>query len=135
MEKIKSEKVKNLILYLEQHGKCDNYSEVAEATGMSRRYLKMVLRKYNDMGVIHWNGRVFWLNKKRIKISRFSSEIVKQLVMPVTAGMFTNLMIAFTFGLEAMLFIMGGLIVFLPQIIYTLWKIALTKEVIEVYIK
>jgi len=125
-------KTKELILYL-KYNKPYSKSQLAKDLNTGRPYLYRMLKKLNDLGAV--DEYTLKLNKNKVKIKRFSWEIMKQFMVPVTYGIVVNFLISFAFGFDAIVFVLGGTVVFMSQLLYTLWKILKTEEIIEVYLK
>ena len=106
--------------------------EWLDKIGMKTHVLAL-LKKLNDLGAV--DEYTLKLNKNKVKIKRFSWEIMKQFMVPVTYGIVVNFLISFAFGFDAIVFVLGGTVVFMSQLLYTLWKILKTEEIIEVYLK
>lgn len=137
--KLEDETEKKILLALSEKD-YDSYSALAERVDLSRVWLKEKIKK---MEVEKWvehksvdNKTLFRLNKKRVKVKKFSMELFRQLIMLPTLGLFFNFLLAFYFGLGgAMVFIFGGVSVFLPQFLYSFYKILKTEEGYEIFVK
>jgi len=125
-----------IVIALEKKNR-KTYSEIARITGLSVQGTKNIIRKLKDEGIVKENpnspnGR-YILNRKTVYIKRFSTDLFKQLMLPVVIGMFLTIFLAFFFKENAFIFAMGGTIVFFPQLLYTLYKILGTEDIIEVF--
>ncbi|MFQ6068012.1 MAG: winged helix-turn-helix transcriptional regulator [Candidatus Bathyarchaeia archaeon] len=127
---------KKVVLCLEKENR-KNYSEIARETGLSVQGTKNIIRRLRDEGVIKDNPNSkyerYSLDREKVHIRRFSTDLFKELMLPVTIGIFLTMFLAFTFKENALLFLMGGVIVFVPQLLYTLYRILATEEEIDIY--
>jgi len=132
--KVQNEKEKNLLIFLNERKSCNKFSEASEACSMSRKWLKRLLKKYKDLGVIKWDGS-FSLRRGRVKIKRFSWEVFKEMTTGVLLGIFLNIIFTILLRPTGFVFFLGGLMVLIPQVIYSFYRILSSKEVIEVWVK
>jgi len=126
-------KTKDLILFLSTYkgGEISKYA-LAKELNMARPYLVRLLNKLNDKGIVDSNLK---LNRRKIKIKRFSWEIFKQFLGFVTLGVFVSLALAPFFEASAIPFLLGSILVFSFQCVYTFYKIIKEEDVIEVYVR
>ncbi|MHA1866385.1 MAG: hypothetical protein ACTSWZ_07755 [Candidatus Heimdallarchaeaceae archaeon] len=141
MEKVKNEAEKKLILALYEKG-ADSVSELHERTGVSRKWIKKLLQKYESQKIVNYNlsskKKRFTLNKKYVMIKSLSWEILKEYLIPIAIGLFVLLLISgflfSLFSLYSFLIILGGVIVSISQIVYSIIKLLRTPETKEVWI-
>ena len=136
--KIEDENEKKIILALSEKN-YDSYLSLSEATKISRPWLKKKIKKLeleNVVKVKTVNKRsLFTLNKKKVKIKKFSWELLKQLLAFPSMALIIIFMLMFYFGVCAFPFVLGGIVVFISQIIYAIYKMLRMKETIEIFLK
>ena len=125
-------KTKDLLLFLSTYkgGEISKYA-LAKELNMARPYLVRLLNKLNDKGIID-NLR---LNKRKVKVKRFSWEIFKQFLGIVTLGVFVSIALAPLFEASAIPFLLGSVLVFSFQCVYTFYRILKEEDVVEVYVR
>ena len=137
-KKVEDETEKKIILALSERN-YDSYSSLSEKVNISRQWLKEKIKKMEVENIVTNkpinNKPSFGLNKKRVKIKKFSLELFKQLIMLPTFGLLFNFILAFYFGVNSLIFIFGGLSVFTPQFLYSFYKILSTEEGYEVFVR
>lgn len=133
---VKNEAERKLILAFLEHSSFHRYSDLERATGVSRQWIKKLLKKFEAKNLLTYSEKSGWkLKKNKIKIKRFSWEVLKEMVGPGTLGMVLNFILAFYFGSNAFIFAFGGMLVLSPQLIYTFYKLLNTKESFRIFIK
>jgi DNA-binding MarR family transcriptional regulator len=138
---------KKIILVLDKEN-VRSYSELARLSGLSIQGSKKVVELLIKKGIVKYNPTSenrYSLNRKAVEIKRSrviewaqksDIQLFKSLMMPVTIGMFIALISSFAFLQNALIFALGGVVVFLPQFIYCFYKIIKsTKETVEVFLR
>lgn len=138
---------KKVILVLDKED-IKSYSELARKAGLSIEGSKKVINSLIKKGIVKENAgseNRYSLNRKSVEIRRMKvvewskktdMELFKDLMLPVTVGIFLALIASFAFLDKALILVLGALIVFFPQFLYCFYKIIKsTKEVVEVFIK
>jgi len=137
LEKL-TEGQKKVVLCLEKSNR-KSYSEIAKATGLSIVGTRKILRILIKRGIVKENPSSpyerFILNKNSIIISRFSFELLKELILPSFLGILVLVPLGILMLDKAFILFLGGFTVFLAQFLYTFWKLMQTEERIEVFYK
>ena len=135
-KKVESEAEKKIILALLERDR-ESYSDIARASGLSVTWVKKKIPKLIGEGIVKEVGGKYRyrLNRGKIKVVLFSWEKMKELSMPSVIGMVLNIFASLSFGSNAYIFALGGMTVFLFQIVYSIWKIYHATEIVDVYIK
>jgi len=109
---------------------------------------KKVIEHLIKEGIVKYNPTSenrYSLNRKAVEIKKSrviewsqksDIQLFKDLMLPVTIGMFIALVGSFAFLQNALIFALGAAIVFLPQFFFCFYKILKsTKETFEVFLR
>jgi len=145
LEKLTEAQAKVVLALMNKSGK--SYYEIAKNSGISIEGARKVLKKLIDYGIVKYNPndkyKRFVLDEKKISIKKSyyvkSSEVtnvyklLKGLILPSTIGMISVIALSFLLFENALIFFLGGFIVFLFQFFYSFYKISKSEEKIEVF--
>jgi len=138
-ELVKNEKERALLLslYDSERGSFKRIAISVEKYGveLSRQGARKIFKRFEKKGITFKNSENnYTLNKKRVKIKLFSIEILKKMIFPSTFGFIIAVTITPLLKDLALYLLWGSLIVFFPQLFYTIYVILTTHETRLVYI-
>jgi hypothetical protein len=139
--KIDSEKEKAVLLCL-YDGDRTSIRDVAKQTknygnDVSKTGVAKILDRFVELGVVRVKSESenkFSLNRNKVYVKSFDMELLKQLMTPAAVALFFICFpVAFMF-VTAVYIAVGGVLVFLPQLVYSMWKILRIPAGKEVFV-
>jgi len=102
---------------------------------MSRMRAHNIFKKYEKLGIMKRKENGFYsLDKNKVKIKLFSTELLKDSVFPASIGLVIALILSTIFYQNSFWIILGSLTVFLLQFLRFLQKVFTTKETRLVFV-
>lgn len=146
MEKLTEAQARVVLALMNKSGK--SYYEIAKESGISIEGARKVIKKLMEYGIVKYNPDKkydrFVLDKNKVVVKRTfyvkSSEVenayklLKGLILPSTLGMILTFIISLFLLDKALIFLIGGFIVFLFQFIYSFYIVYKSEEKIEVFL-
>jgi len=141
-KKIESEKEKAVLLCLHDEDRksireiakqTKNYGNEVSKTGVSK-----IIDKYMEFGIIKVRAESenkFSIDKGKIHIKSFDMEMLKQLMTPATLALFLICFpLAYASSINAIYMALGGVLVFIPQLVYSVYKILKMPQGKEIFV-
>jgi hypothetical protein len=140
MERVESEKEKSVLLCLYNNSKAnirDIVGEIGKTYGhpISVQGVANIIDKYAGIIRVSNSQNKYSVDKSKVRIKSFDMELFKQSLTPaVVALFFICFPLAFIFGIYALWVAVGGVLLFIPQMTYTVYKILKAPEHKEIYV-
>ncbi len=145
MERLTEGEKKVVLSLLQENRK--SYYEIAKVTGLSIEGVRKIIKKLEKRGIVEHNPNSdydrFVLRRDRVVVKKSffvktSSKrnvysILKELLFPSLLGLIISFILSFPLKENSVILTIGGLVVFIPQFLYSFYKVLHCEEEIEVY--
>lgn len=133
-KKVESELQRKIILSLLNKDKT-SLGEIASDVGCTYNGAKKIIRKLIEHNIVYEDNSVFLVRENMVITKRLSWKILKDLALPVVVGVMLTIAVSVFFIYNAVFIIAGGFVVFFSQICFTMYRLLVSPDVVEVRIK